>query len=78
MSYLRALRQRNRPRKFAVPSLAESIPRLVTLSGSLRLPGYCEDVVMNVDIHILLLQAGKIECRGDRVFFVVVMDIQPT
>ena len=33
---------------------------------------------MNVDIHIFLLHARNIERRSYGVFFVVVMDIQPT
>ena len=73
-----ALRQRERPGEFAVASLAERKSLFLLLGRPLRLSGYAEDVVMNVDGHVLLLYAREIECRGYAVRFFVVTDVHPT
>lgn len=58
-------------------SLAERISLFLPFSRSLRFPGYAQDVVLNVDGHILLFHAREIECRGYGIRFFVVMDIHP-
>ena len=57
--------------------LPERIPLFVPLSRFLRLAGYAEDVVMDVDRHVLLSQAGKVEYRGHDIRFFVVADVHP-
>jgi hypothetical protein len=59
-------------------SLAERISLILSLSRPRRLPGYVKDVVMNVDGHVLLLDARELECCGYGVRLFVVMDIHPT
>ena len=59
-------------------SLCERISLILSLRLPLCLPGYVKDVVMNVDGHVVLLDARELECCGYDVRFFVVMDIHPT
>jgi hypothetical protein len=58
---LRPRRQRERPGEFAGASLAERKSLYLLLSRLFRLSRYAKDVVMNVDGHVLLVNAREID-----------------
>lgn len=75
--YLDSLRKLQSSRELSEPPLSDSVPTLLVLGGELSLPGNAQTAVVDVNMNILLLQAGKFERRCDRVIFLVLVKVHP-
>ena len=76
-AYLDALGDGERAREAAKAALAHDIAVLVTVGLVLGLAGDGEQVVVHVDGHVLLVDAGQLEGRGDEVLVFVLVDVNP-
>lgn len=77
-AYFDALWDGERAREATEAAFAHDIAVLVTVRRELGLARDREDVVVDVDAHVLLCDAGQLERRGDDVLVFILMDIDPT
>lgn len=76
-AYLDALGDGERAREAAEAALAHDVAMLVAVRLELGLAGDGEEVVVHVDGHVLLVDAGQLEGRGDEVLVLVLVDVNP-
>ena len=76
-AHLNPLRQRERPGELAVAPLTDGIAVLGALRVDLVLARDGEPIVVHVDLHVLLLEAGQLERRGDSVLSFVLVHVNP-
>jgi len=62
---LDTLTEPERPLKLAERPLPYGIPILLAVRGDVRLTGDCEAVIVQLDVHVFLLEPGKLEGSGD-------------
>ena len=77
MPHLDALGERDGTREASEPALAHNVALLVPLGGQLTLAGDVQDVVADLDVDVLLVDAGELERRGNEVLLLVLVDVNP-
>ena len=76
-AYLHALGDGERAREAAKAALANDVAILVAVRLELGLAGDGEQVVVYVDGHVLLVDAGQLEGRGHEVLVFVLVNVDP-
>ena len=76
-TYIYVLRKRQGSRELATVTLAEDIAVPGAFGIGLALARDGQHIIVHVDLHVLFLEAGKLECGGDGVHLFVLVDIEP-
>ena len=75
-TYLDTLRKRKRPRELAESALAHGVALLVALARYRGLARDAQDVVLDIQLDILLREAGEFERGRHKVLLLVLVQIQ--